>query len=181
MKYPLNVPHRTYGSRLEEQLVQLQTDELVRRFAESRQLQASDPYRPLYHYVNPEGPSNDPNGFCCWQGRYHLFYQQYPPEDRRQHSGHAVSEDLVYWRDLPTAIYPGIEEKCYRGSALVEDDRVLACYQGTSAGTMIAVSADPLLLNWEEIPGNPVIPEAGAAEASHRIGDPCLWRGDRSL
>ena len=179
MRYPSRVPQRTFGTSLEKQLEQLGTDGLVRRFAESRESQASDPYRPVYHYVNPEGPSNDPNGFCCWQGRYHLFYQQYPPEDRRQHWGHAVSEDLVYWRDLPIAIYPGIEEKCYSGSTLVEDDRVLACYHGTNAGTMIAESADPLLLNWEKIPGNPVIAETDGAAAPYRIGDPCLWRGDR--
>ena len=179
MEYPSKVPQRTYGTTLPQQFEQLQTDELVLRFAASRQRQAADPYRPLYHYVNPEGPSNDPNGFCYWQGRYHLFYQQYPPEDRRQHWGHACSEDLVYWRDLPIAIYPGIEEKCYSGSALVEDDRVLACYHGTRAGTMIATSSDPLLLNWDKIPGNPVIPETEAAEMPYRIGDPCLWKGEK--
>ena len=179
MRYPSKLPQRTYRTTLEEQLEELQTDELVLRFAESRARQASDPYRPVYHYVNPEGPSNDPNGFCRWQGRYHLFYQQYPPEDRRQHWGHAVSEDLVRWQDLPTAIYPGIEERCYSGSALTEDDRVLACYQGISAGTMIAASSDPLLLNWEKLTGEPVIPEPTTGASYPRIGDPCLWKGER--
>ena len=181
MKYPSKVPQRTYATTLEEQLEQLKTDELAVRFAESRARQSSDPYRPTYHYVNPEGPSNDPNGFTTWQGRYHLFYQQYPPEDRRQHWGHAVSDDLVYWMDLPIAIYPGIEEKCYSGSSLAEDDRVIACYHGTSAGTIIAEASDPLLLNWEKIPGNSVIPEdENAADGSpYRVGDPCLWKGKK--
>ena len=66
MEYPSQVPQRTYGTTLQEQLEQLQTDGLVLRFAASRQRQAADPYRPVYHYVNPEGPSNDPNGFCYW-------------------------------------------------------------------------------------------------------------------
>ena len=50
---------------------------------------------------------NDPNGLCQWQGRYYLFYQYRPegPQDR-VHWGHAVSEDLVRWRDLPIAIRP---------------------------------------------------------------------------
>jgi len=179
MKFPSKVTQRTYATTLEEQLEQLKTDELTVRFAKSRQSLSSDRYRPIYHYVNPEGPSNDPNGFCYWQDRYHLFYQQYPPEDRRQHWGHAVSEDLVHWQDLPIAIYPDIEEKCYSGSALVEQDRVLACYHGTSAGTMIASSSDPLLLNWQKIPGNPVIPENETALPGdpYKIGDPCLWKG----
>ena len=63
-------------------------------------------FRPKYHYVNPEGNLNDPNGLCFWQGNWHLFYQAYPPEDTRQHWGHAVSKDLIHWRDLPYAIYP---------------------------------------------------------------------------
>ena len=90
-----------------------------------------DPYRPIYHYVNPEGSLNDPNGLCFWQGRWHLFYQAYPPEDPRQHWGHAVSDDLIHWRDLPLAIYPNPEDKCYSGATLVEEDRVIAMYHGT--------------------------------------------------
>ncbi len=181
--YPSKLPQRSYATTLEEQLKELETDELVVRYAESRQQLSSDRYRPVYHYVPPEGPTNDPNGFCTWQGRYHLCYQQYPPEDRRQHWGHAVSEDLVYWKDLPTAIYPGIEDRCYSGAALTEHDRVLACYQGTEAGIMIAESSDPLLLNWEKIPGCPVIPDN--EEATPGDGDPyrfagsCLWKGEK--
>ena len=141
---------------------------------------SSDPYRPIYHYVNPEGRLNDPNGLCYWQGRYHLFYQAYPPEDPRQHWGHAVSDDLVHWTDLPLAIYPGIEEACYSGSALVEEDRVIAIYHGTRAGNMVAVSDDPLLLNWEKVPGNPVIPmvEPDPMGRPYRVYDPCIWKED---
>ena len=109
MDFTSKVPQRSYPITLEEQLEQLETDELTVRFARSRSQLSSDPYRPSYHYVNPEGRLNDPNGLCYWQGRHHLFYQAYPPEDPRQHWGHAVSDDLVHWTDLPLAIYPGIE------------------------------------------------------------------------
>ena len=112
---------------------------------------ADDPYRPIYHYVNPEGTLNDPNGLCFWQGRWHLFYQAYPPEDPRQHWGHAVSDDLIHWRDLPLAIYPNPEDRCYSGATLVEKDRVIAMYHGTRVGNMVAVSSDPLLLNWMKV------------------------------
>jgi len=173
------VPQRTYATVLDEQLEQLKTDELMLRFAESRKQLSADPYRPVYHYVNPEGRLNDPNGLCYWQGRYHLFYQAYPREvPRQQHWGHAYSDDLVHWKDLPLAIYPGIEGSCYSGSTLVEDDRVIAMYHDPSVGSTIAVSNDPLLLNWEKIPGNPVIPlmQADGRGRPYRVYDPCIWR-----
>jgi len=178
------VPRRkSYAATLPEQLDQLKTDPQVLRFAESRKRLATDPYRPAYHYVNPEGTLNDPNGLCFWQGRYHLFYQAYPPEDPRQHWGHAVSDDLVHWKDLPLAIYPGLEMCCFSGSTLVEKDRVIALYHGTTVGNIVAVSSDPLLLNWQKIPGNPVIPIVPLDENSgrpYRVYDPCIWReGDR--
>ena len=144
--HPSKLPKRSYSSIIVEQVEQLKNDELVLRFEKSRKKLSSDIYRPAYHYVNPEGNLNDPNGLCIWRDRYHLFYQAYPPEDPRQHWGHTVSDDLVHWRDLPLAIYPGIENCCFSGSTLVEDDRVIAFYHGTGAGNMAAVSSDPLLL-----------------------------------
>ena len=68
-----------------------------------------------------------------------------PPEDPRQHWGHAISKDLIHWRDLPYAIYPDPEECCFSGASLVEKDRVIAMYHGTKVGNMVAVSSDPLL------------------------------------
>ena len=176
--YISKVPQQSYPDALEEQLVVLEGDELVLRFAASREKLGADRYRPVYHYVNPEGTLNDPNGLCYWQGRYHLFYQAYPPEDPRPHWGHAISDDMVRWRDLPLAIYPGIEEMCYSGSTLVEEDRVIAIYHGPSAGNMVAVASDPLLLNWEKVPGNPVIPlkEPDENGRPYRVFDPCIWK-----
>jgi len=167
-----------YADTLKEQEAQLRDDPQVLRFAASRASMAGDPYRPAYHYVNPEGTLNDPNGLCFWQGRWHLFYQAYPPEDRRQHWGHAVSDDLVHWRDLPLAIYPHPEEKCFSGTTLVDGDRVIAMYHGTRAGTMVAVSSDPLLLNWTKVTGRPVIPMAkpGQEPLPYAVFDPCIWK-----
>ncbi|MBM3264084.1 MAG: glycoside hydrolase family 32 protein [candidate division Zixibacteria bacterium] len=178
LPYPPVVLSRTYATTLAEQMDELKADVMMTRFGASRRSLSSDPYRPLYHFVNPEGNLNDPNGLCFWQGRYHLFYQAYPPEDTRQHWGHAVSDDLVRWTDLPLAIYPGIENCCFSGSTVVEEDRVIALYHGTKAGNMIAVSSDPLLLNWEKIPGNPVIPlvQADAQGRPYRVYDPCIWK-----
>ncbi len=171
------VPKFTFGKTLEEQEAQLKENLLINRFKESRHKLSTDPYRPLYHYVNPEGNLNDPNGLCFWNNRWHLFYQAYPPEDPRQHWGHAVSNDLVHWRDLPYAIYPNPEQRCYSGATYVEKDKVIAMYLGTTKGIMIATSDDPLLLNWEKLAENPVIPIAAPGETlPYWVGDACIWK-----
>ena len=176
--YTSRVPQYTFSGRLEEQEAQLETNPLMRRFTESRRRMADDPHRPIYHYVNPENTLNDPNGLCFWQGRWHLFYQAYPPEDPRQHWGHAVSDDLIHWRDLPYAIYPHPEEKCFSGASLVEEDRVIAMYHGTEVGNMVAVCGDPLLLNWEKVTGKAVIPmkSPDGSPLPYRVFDPCIWK-----
>lgn len=177
-EYTSRVPKYTFAGTLEKQEEQLKTNPMLRRFAESRGKLAGDPHRPIYHYVNPEGGLNDPNGLCFWQGRWHLFYQGYPPEDTRQHWGHAVSDDLIHWRDLPYAIYPAPERCCYSGSTLAEQDRVIAMYHGTEVGNMVAVSSDPLLLNWEKVTGNAVIPRQspGGPPLPYSVFDPCIWK-----
>jgi sucrose-6-phosphate hydrolase SacC (GH32 family) len=178
--YTSRVPKFQFAGTLPEQEAQLKSNPLMLRFAESRQKMAGDPHRPIYHFVSPESSLNDPNGLCFWQGRWHLFYQGYPPEDKRQHWGHAVSDDLVHWRDLPYAIYPNPEEKCYSGATLVEDNRVIAMYHGTQVGNMVAVSSDPLLLNWEKVAGKAVIPikNADGSPLPYRVFDPCIWKKD---
>lgn len=176
--YTSKVPHFTFATTLAEQETQLRDNPLMARFRESRKRLAADPYRPLYHFTSPESSLNDPNGLCLWQGRWHLFYQGYPPEDRRQHWGHAVSDDLIHWRDLPYAIYPNPEECCFSGATLVEPDRVIAMYHGTKAGNMVAVSSDPLLLNWEKVTGRPVIPlrQPDGSPQPFGVFDPCIWK-----
>ena len=178
--YTSIVPHYTFSETLAEQRKELETNPLLLRFRESRASMAGDPHRPIYHYVNPEGRLNDPNGLCFWQGNWHLFYQAYPPEFPRQHWGHAVSKDLVHWSDLPLAIYPGPERACFSGSALVERDRVIAFYHGTEAGSMAAVSSDPLLLNWEKVSGRAVIPitHPSGFPLPYSVYDPCIWKRD---
>ncbi len=174
------VPKHTYADTLEEQEAQLKEDLLLQRMIASRKEKSGDPHRPIYHYVNPENNHNDPNGLCFWQGRWHLFYQGFPPEDPRVHWGHAVSDDLIHWRDLPYAIYPDPEESCFSGASFVDDDRVIAMYHGTQVGNMVAVSSDPLLLNWEKVTGKAVIPTPpqDGSPQEYTVFDPCIWKKD---
>jgi beta-fructofuranosidase len=174
------VPQYTFPNTLEEQEAALATNPLLQRMIAARAAYDGDPHRPIYHYINPEAMLNDPNGLCYWQGNWHLFYQAYPPEDTRQHWGHAISKDLVHWRDLPYCIYPNPEDKCYSGAALVEQDRVIAMYHGTAVGNMVAVSSDPLLLNWEKVANKAVIPikSPDGSDLPYRVFDPCIWKKD---
>lgn len=180
-------PKFAFSESTGEQEMQLKDNLLMRRFRAARFEAADDPQRPIYHFWSPEAQLGDPNGLCYWKGRWHLFYQARPPEDRRWHWAHAVSDDLIHWRDLPYAIYPHPEEQCYSGSTLVEDDRVIAHYHGRELGNMVAVSRDPLLLNWEKVGGDTVIPLHKDGKRFHflsseplpyRVYDPCIWSKD---
>lgn len=172
------VPHESFGDTRVEQEAQLAEHPRLAYFRKAREELLEDPHYPRYHFTSPEGKTNDPNGLSFWNGQWHLFYQGYPREDPRQHWGHAVSDDLIHWRDLPYAIYPDPEEKCYSGSVFIEEDRAIAMYHGVGAGTMVATSSDPLLLNWEKVTGDAVIPLPGPGEPDppYNIFDPCIWR-----
>ena len=186
-----------YPLTLEAQLQALATDGEVLGYTAARERLADDPARPLYHFSPPGKYMNDPNGLCQWQGRYHLFFQYLPaglapggfqPQDPGICWGHTVSDDLVNWRDLPIALHPAAGERhCCSGQTLVEDDRVIAIYHGRFAGNDIATASDPLLLNWQKHPNNPVIPGVSDPDNSgyclgpdgdYLIFDPCIWKED---
>ena len=178
-EYTSKVPFYTFPAANEAaQREALEVNPLLQRMRGVREKHAADPHRPVYHYVNPEGGLNDPNGLCFWNGYWHLFYQAYPPEDPRQHWGHAISRDLIHWEDLPYCIYPDPEECCFSGAALVAPDRVIAMYHGTKVGNMVAIASDPLLLNWTKVAGRAVIPLSGPGGEAlpYRVFDPCIWR-----
>ena len=113
----------------------------------------SEGFQNVFHFSAPTGYSNDPNGLCFWHGKWHLFYQALPTPDREHPCwswGHAISDDLIHWQDLPTAIEPGPETGSWSGATWVEDDRVIAMYYGYGRGIMAAVSKDENLTEWEK-------------------------------
>ena len=147
----------------------------------------ADPHRPLYHFLPPANWMNDPNGAIFWKGRYHLFYQYNPNGGFHGtiHWGHAVSQDLVHWEDLPIALAPDPDgpdrDGCYSGGAFDNDGVPTFIYYGhhtdrpdRQGGNCIATSDDDLL-TWQKHLDNPVIPHAGE-EAEYRVYDPCCWK-----
>ncbi len=173
--------HQVFSEDEQIQREQLKENPLMKQYKQFREECRGDLLHPTYHFFSPDGRINDPNGLCYWNGKYHIFYQQYPPEYPRQHWGHAISDDMVHWEDLPSAIYPDIEDACFSGNTLVEEGRVIAMYHGWQIGNMIATSSDPLLLNWEKNPANPVIPHLPDLPPSgfpYRVFDPFIWKED---
>ena len=179
-EYVEKVPKYKFSTTLNKQLKELEKNPTLEEFAELRsELDAADRWRPHYHFSAPDGKLNDPNGLCYWQGRWHMFYQAYPiARDRKlPYWGHAVSDDLIHWEDLPWALYPETEDgKIYSGTTLVEDDRVIAIHHTPKYGNYIAISTDPLLLNWERLPEPVVKTPTKGEKVPYGVFDPCIWK-----
>lgn len=148
---------------------------------EIRQQMASDPHRPQYHFQPPSNWMNDPNGLIHFQGIYHLFYQHNPygPLHANMHWGHAASQDLVHWQDLPIALAPTPEgpdkDGCWSGCAVNNDGVPTLVYTGVWPESQnIATSTD--MIEWTKHPNNPVVPAPPPDLDVTGFRDPCVWR-----
>ncbi|WP_026753098.1 glycoside hydrolase family 32 protein [Sediminibacter sp. Hel_I_10] len=79
-------------------------------------------YRPNFHFTPKKAWMNDPNGMFYYNGYYHLYFQYYPDGNvwGPMHWGHAVSSDMVTWKEMPIAIYPDEKGYIFSGSAVVD-------------------------------------------------------------
>ena len=123
-------------------------------------------YRPKYHFTVKKGWINDPNGFCYFKGKYHLFFQYYKePHPGCMCWGHAVSDDLIHFEELEPAIIPNSyydKDGSWSGSSFVKDGILYLMYTGhccTENGNIqtqyIVISEDGY--NFKKYEGNPVI------------------------
>lgn len=91
-------------------------------------------------YTPKKGWINDPNGLIFVNGVYHLFYQYNPAANFPQNIcwGHAVSSDLVDWRDEGVAIPYNERDKesVFSGNAVI--DKANSSRLGLSSNPIVA-------------------------------------------
>ena len=146
-----------------------------------------DFHRPTYHFLPAANWMNDPNGVVQWQGRYHLFFQYNPygAYHANMHWGHAVSDDLLHWRELPIAITPTPNSPdqggIWSGCVVNNDGTPVAFYTGANDDYTLQVQClaegnDDLTI-WEKFEGNPVLGDVPAhLGQTQDFRDPFVWR-----
>lgn len=131
-------------------------------------------YRQQVHFSNKRGWNNDPNGLIYYNGEWHLYFQYNPYgwSWGNMHWGHAVSDDLIHWEELPAALYsPDHDHMAFSGGATVDPenttgfrrngvDPLIATYTRTGSGEHLALSYDNGR-TFQEFEGNPVVEHDG--------------------
>jgi len=165
----------------------------------SAQTEDSDPYpgvdyhqryRPQFHFTSKRNWHNDPNGMVYYKGEYHLFLQHNPAGIGWGNMtwAHAVSRDMVHWRQIQHAIHPYDGGTIFSGSAVVDwnntsgfgkegelaEKPIIACYSHARQPFTqhIAYSLDRGR-TWTRYEGNPVVPNQGLSGDER---DPKIFR-----
>jgi len=148
-------------------------------------------YRPQFHFSSRRGWNNDSNGLVFYKGEYHLFYQHNPYGWNWGNMtwGHAVSEDLVRWKELPDAIHPDRLGTIFSGSAVVDvhntagfqtgDEKAIVCIYTSAGGTSAMSKGQPFTQSiaysndrgrtWKKYEKNPVISHISGSNRDPKV------------
>ncbi|MBD5470968.1 MAG: glycoside hydrolase family 32 protein [Lachnospiraceae bacterium] len=89
--------------------------------------EASKERRPLIHFTADTGWTNDPNGMIYANGVYHLYFQYNPFNITWENMswGHAVSTDLLHWKQEDTVLFPDESGTMFSGCAVANERELL--------------------------------------------------------
>lgn len=155
-----------------------------------------EPLRPRYHFTARRGWNNDPNGLLYYQGEYHLFFQHNPFGRRwgNMHWGHAVSADLIHWRELGEALHPDASGTMFSGCGLVDWHNTsslgaagappLICVYTAAGGRSLESQGQPFTQclafsndrgrTWAKYHGNPVLGHVAGANRDPKV----VWHAE---
>jgi len=149
-----------------------------------------DNQQPIYTDNLPRTLEYRPAGINMWDtwcieraGVVHMFHLQSPalgstrPKEDLQWLGHAVTQDLLHWRERPLAIPPNTpgtldDMQVWTGCVTEHEGLYYLYYTMRSTGDFgngqqIGLATSPDLEHWSRYPGNPVISPDPAYYVSH--------------
>lgn len=142
--------------------------EKANRFIAEKAPSVNAVMKPGFHLTAPTGWINDPNGFCYFQGKYHIFCQYNPCHSRwdTMHWGHWTSTDLIRWTWEGVALAPDQPYDCmgcFSGTAAVVGDTLhllYTCVHPDTDGVVIqeqAIATSRDGVHFVKSPLNPVL------------------------
>ncbi|OAS21823.1 family 16 glycoside hydrolase [Paenibacillus oryzisoli] len=150
----------------------------------------TETYRPQYHYSPARGAVSDPNGLVYFEGEYHLFHQ-----DGGQWA-HAISTDLLHWKQMPLALTWNTLGHIWTGSAVADVTNASGLFGDSGGKGLIAyyTSGNPNKPNgnqkigvayskdkgrtWEYYGDDVAVPNPGGINGSWDFRDPKVVRDD---
>ncbi len=161
-------------------------------------------YRPQLHFSPAINWLNDPNGLMYNEEtkEYHLFYQYNPYgyDWGNMSWGHAVSKDMMHWKQKDIALYTDELGAIFSGCGVIDrynttgffDDstppgaRMVAVYSYHGGDTSYGTQKQALAYSkdngetWIKYDGNPVLPNPGNLYGSDFRDPKVLWMEDDS-